>query len=68
MSRQDKVKQTQGQVNEVTGIMHNTISTMLDNQQKVSELQSKSTLVHNPIPARMSKRVSTIRQLFIPSV
>ncbi|GAM19079.1 hypothetical protein SAMD00019534_022540, partial [Acytostelium subglobosum LB1] len=38
----DKVKQTQQQVDEVTGIMHVAIGDMLNNQQKVSDLQDKS--------------------------
>eukprot|EP01132_Coremiostelium_polycephalum_P008494 gene8494-10439_t len=38
----DKVKQTQQQVDEVTGIMHNAIGSMIENQQKVSSLQEKS--------------------------
>ncbi|KAK5583894.1 hypothetical protein RB653_005498 [Dictyostelium firmibasis] len=58
----NKVKQTQQQVDEVTGIMHNAIGQMLDNQQKVSDLTDKSENMKQGA-SQFKKKTNEIKRL-----
>ncbi|EGG20185.1 synaptobrevin domain-containing protein [Cavenderia fasciculata] len=58
----DKVHSTQQQVDQVAGVMHNAIGTMIDNQTKVSELQQKSENMKEGA-AQFKKKTNEVKRL-----